>query len=340
MIDYTGIPCPVCHKEFTSDDDIVVCPECGAPYHRECYQSVGHCIYTDKHGTDEAWKPPQKQQEEPHTENGESSQEDNHRIKPCPRCGAQNYKDALFCDKCGFPLSADEARPGGFPFPGAGAPGQPPMGGMPFVAFDPLGGVNPTEDFDGVPASDVAKLVGPSTPYYLPVFDRIKKTNKGKFSFSAFLFSGGWMLYRKQYKYGILVCLLMVACIIANLAAQVFVWWPMIESLNLTDSQIYSMEYIPLLIQEVSSKDFGAQLLFYIPLIADLIRWALHFIVGFQGNRFYYRHCVDTVKKINGSAASEEARVQKLQSDGGVNVPLAICLLVGYMIVSYLPYFL
>ena len=132
----------------------------------------------------------------------------------------------------------------------------------------------------------------------------------------------------------------MVACIIANLAAQVFVWWPMIESLNLTDSQIYSMEYIPLLIQEVSSKDFGAQLLFYIPLIADLIRWALHFIVGFQGTRFYYRHCVDTVKKINGSAASEEARVQKLQSDGGVNVPLAICLLVGYMIVSYLPYFL
>ena len=35
MIDYTGIPCPVCHKEFTPEDDIVVCPECGAPYHRE-----------------------------------------------------------------------------------------------------------------------------------------------------------------------------------------------------------------------------------------------------------------------------------------------------------------
>lgn len=340
MIDYTGIPCPVCHKDFTSDDDIVVCPECGAPYHRECYQSVGHCIYSDKHGTDEAWNPPQKQQEEPHTENGEGSQEDNQRIKPCPRCGARNYKDALFCDKCGFPLSANEARPGGFPFSGTGAPGQPPMGGMPFVAFDPLGGVNPAEDFDGVPASDLAKVVGPSAPYYLPVFDRIKKTNKGKFSFSAFLFSGGWMLYRKQYKYGILICLLTIACIIANLAAQVFVWWPMIESLNLTDSQIYSMEYISLLIQEVSSKDFGTQFLFYIPLIADLIRWVLHFIVGFQGNRFYYRHCVDTVKKINGSAASEEARVQKLQSAGGVNVPLAICLLVGYMIVSYLPYFL
>ncbi len=35
MINFTGIKCPVCGKAFTDEDDIVVCPKCGAPYHRE-----------------------------------------------------------------------------------------------------------------------------------------------------------------------------------------------------------------------------------------------------------------------------------------------------------------
>ena len=51
-MDYTGLKCPVCGKPFTSDDDIVVCPECGAPYHRACYQQAGHCIFQEKH-----WNP-------------------------------------------------------------------------------------------------------------------------------------------------------------------------------------------------------------------------------------------------------------------------------------------
>ena len=44
MMDLSGIPCPVGGKPFTKDDDIVVCPVCGAPYHRACYQEAGHCV--------------------------------------------------------------------------------------------------------------------------------------------------------------------------------------------------------------------------------------------------------------------------------------------------------
>ncbi|MBS6236502.1 MAG: hypothetical protein KH615_11425, partial [Clostridiales bacterium] len=40
-MDYTGLKCPVCGKPFGTDDDIVVCPEYGAPYHRACYQQAG-----------------------------------------------------------------------------------------------------------------------------------------------------------------------------------------------------------------------------------------------------------------------------------------------------------
>lgn len=334
MIDYTVIPCPVCGKEFTPQDDIVVCPECGAPYHRECYQKTGHCVYADKHGTDDAWKPPSSHQKEESPEQPEGEQ----RVKPCPRCGANNYKDALFCDKCGLPLTSNEARPGGFPF--GGAPGQPPMGGVPFV-FDPLGGVNPTEDFDGASASDIAKYVGPNTPYFLPVFKRLKDAGKGKFSFSAFLFTGGWMLYRKQYKFGILISLLMVALTVASLVTQLFVWEPLLETLpNLDLSKATPMEYIPAVLEYISNRGFLEQLLYYVPFITTIFSWSLRFFMGFQGNRLYYRHCVTQVKKINAEATVEEDRMKLLQASGGVNVPLAICLLVSYMIISYLPLFL
>lgn len=41
--------CQVCKKPFVQGDDIVICPSCGAPYHRECYKKEGHCVYDAKH---------------------------------------------------------------------------------------------------------------------------------------------------------------------------------------------------------------------------------------------------------------------------------------------------
>ena len=83
MSKYTGLECPVCKNTFKDDDDIVVCPECGAPYHRTCYQKEGHCIYEDKHGTDQAWQA----EERAHQEAGD---------KKCPRCGTVNPSDSLY----------------------------------------------------------------------------------------------------------------------------------------------------------------------------------------------------------------------------------------------------
>ena len=34
MIDYKNCKCTLCHKPLHEGDDMVVCPECGAPYHR------------------------------------------------------------------------------------------------------------------------------------------------------------------------------------------------------------------------------------------------------------------------------------------------------------------
>ena len=83
---YTGCQCIICQKVFENDDDIVVCPDCGTPYHRSCYQSAGHCINQPLHAVGGSWQ----------------SIQDEHRRKlggiECPHCGYVNLPDAVnFC---------------------------------------------------------------------------------------------------------------------------------------------------------------------------------------------------------------------------------------------------
>lgn len=56
-MNYIGIKCPVCHRPFEAGDDIVVCPICGAPYHRHCYEQAGKCLFEEKHAAGESWSP-------------------------------------------------------------------------------------------------------------------------------------------------------------------------------------------------------------------------------------------------------------------------------------------
>ena len=63
MPKYYGCPCEGCGRPLALTDDIVVCPDCGAPYHRECYEKLGRCIHTPAHGAGYDWKFPYKDEE-------------------------------------------------------------------------------------------------------------------------------------------------------------------------------------------------------------------------------------------------------------------------------------
>lgn len=54
---YSYEKCPVCEKEFANEDDIVVCPLCGTPHHRDCYKKNGECGNYDKHSEGFRWAP-------------------------------------------------------------------------------------------------------------------------------------------------------------------------------------------------------------------------------------------------------------------------------------------
>lgn len=54
----TGKKCALCGIIFDENDDVVVCPECGAPHHRDCWKQTGHCAREEFHGTEEVFDEP------------------------------------------------------------------------------------------------------------------------------------------------------------------------------------------------------------------------------------------------------------------------------------------
>ena len=369
MIDYTGVKCPVCERPFLKGDDIVVCPECGAPYHRSCYKKVGKCIYTDKHEAGEYWEP-QKVEAPDH-----SKEEKN---KKCPQCGTMNAKTALFCEQCGTSLTGNPERGarnrspyspfGGTPYPPNGqqpptGPGNiPPYGGYPGgpsegpngpfppgmggqqipVMFDPLGGINPQDTIEDVSAGDLAKLVQNNTPYYIPTFLFWKRFRRGRFNFCSFLFSGAWMLYRKMYKFGAIVTAIMVALYFCNLIVTNNLFTPLLEELFqeagiALDSVTVTMEQIQqvqiLLLQRPATDLF----ILCLPTLIWLVQLAVMLFCGIQGNKMYCNFCLNKVKKIRSSVSEEKQVAEQLQTQGGVNTSIAICFLICYLLVMWFP---
>lgn len=47
--------CPVCRAPFGENDDIVVCPECGTPHHRACWERKGCCAVGQYHAEGFVW---------------------------------------------------------------------------------------------------------------------------------------------------------------------------------------------------------------------------------------------------------------------------------------------
>lgn len=70
-----GISCALCHAYLFDEDDVVYCPECGAPHHRECYNSIGKCALETFHGTENQYDKVKRAMEEQEKADKESEQE-------------------------------------------------------------------------------------------------------------------------------------------------------------------------------------------------------------------------------------------------------------------------
>lgn len=327
-MDFIGNKCPVCEQYFHADDDVVVCPECGTPHHRACYEEQGHCANEALHteGYDYA---------------DDKEQNQNANVIICKSCGKENDQYSFFCKYCAAPLTnedqqknADNTQNRQTPFGNMGNMGNMGGAGTPFgiPAFDPLGGVPADEDFgDGVTAGETAKYVKQNPPYFVRIFNNIKNFNKSKFNFAAAIFSGGYLLYRKMYKLGAIIFGIELALYIAMMYVVI------------AFSDLYMQFYSAYQSGMDKSTEFLAKLStidalkLYTPAIVYALLIGIMIIVGANFNRWYMKHCKTEIIKIKQNAKEDENPETLLQTKGGVNMPLAISLLITAIIIRYLP---
>lgn len=361
-MDFIGYDCDGCAKPFHADDDIVVCPICGTPQHRECYDNLGHCVNEEKHAENYSWEQEHKQAKEDAT-------------TKCNVCGYKNSDDALFCSHCGQPINGtsqpnvdcnkkddDQEDSDASPFSGMGGFG---FGSVPPIDFAKAFTSN-EEIAPDVTTNEMTTFVGQNKPYYYTIFNRIKKFHTSRFNFCAFLFTGGWYLYRKQYLKGVIISLVVAASLIlstmyigyfSNTAYSILT-----SGLSALDIETYTSVFqeMEVLFQGVSKLGAIEQLMFYTPVICNLLYIVIRFVCGATANKGYYRYCTDKIRFIKGknnststadvpkdetekavdTTVSSKNQIALIKAAGGVNSPIAIVFLVCALIIEYLPIFL
>lgn len=314
MTRYTGNHCPVCEQAFTDTDDIVVCPDCGTPYHRDCWKKVGACMHRSEHAAGFEWQP----------EIGPEAVKAAHEAT-CPNCGTRNTPGAARCSHCGCPLPRSEAD---------SADAAKPEEQVPIYARDPSvvnnrsaapgphietysadreGGIyrreiGPEDTIDGIKAKDWAAYVGRSPMYYLMQFFRMSITKrKAAVCLSAFLFGPAYLLYRKMWKEGLLTAILTIVLSIPTFIEIISVFNPSL---------------------------LGAMPLGWLPAavnVCAVASWALNIILGLFAVSWYRREAKKNIDRIYADYPDGEARTDALLQKGGTNL-LAALLYFGIML--------
>ena len=266
---YVGEKCPVCDNIFTAEDDIVVCPECGTPHHRECYQIENRCANEEFHVRGEKWE-----------RKGKPS-----RYKVCHVCSFPNRLTDNACQRCGAELTSiheqSESSNTGmngekswrdtFPMPDA----EDLMNPIKFLGLDP------DEDMGGATVKEMSDFVGPSTIYYIPRFKKMKEEGvRPSFNLFCLLFPSLFFANRKMWGWAILAAAL---GIIFNLPANLLMYDKGLPS------DILSF---------LKSNKQTLELMSEIFIMADIV---VRVLFGLFSNWFYYRFSLNSLKKIKKS---------------------------------------
>jgi hypothetical protein len=337
-MDYENIKCPVCDKVFTKDDDIVVCPECGTPHHRECYELENRCAFEEKHKDGFVFGKSNESgydAESADFNDSAENQENMDGFVECPRCKSKNPDNTFYCSKCGFPLKFknDQNQQNNQQY------GNPQYGNVGMNGFmDPMAGVNPEYKLDeDVTAGEAAKFVQKNTPYFMRVFYNIKEFGKSRFSFCGFIFGGGYLLYRKMYKLGTVISSIMFVLMMAQIYVQLSpAGTEFYKAINsATEGMTAYSDYYANIGTAFTSMSLTNQILIAIMSICSILEIILRIVVGVKANRWYLRHTTKQTKTIK---SKENVSINyEMETKGGVNTALALSLLFVYFALEYLP---
>ena len=293
--------CAACGMPFDDKSDIVVCPECGAPHHRECWKEIGHCACEEKHSDGYEWQPEKiyigdidSEQEKKSSFHQEQTEK-----TVCPNCGKETNKSEKYCEYCGYYLYEAE---------------DPFSFGEMNRDMEELFPFDQAENIQGVPAGDVKRFVGNMWIYYIPRFIRmVHSKSPVSFNFTAFLTHGLWFISRKMYLPGILM---------------------MIAVTGTSFYQAYFASIMPSL--SGGRLALGSML----SLLLSGIEFILMIFSGLFGNRIYMGYCAKKIKKINAQATARNADADQfnhaLESRGGVSMLPVFSIGLCYLAIVYI----
>lgn len=293
-----GQKCPVCNAYLFEEDDIVTCPECGTPHHRDCYQFLGHCAHAELHGTERQFTPPVKAEplqisEEPQNARHETV---------CGVCGEKIPENARMCPNCGAPQFRQ--------FDG-------------FASFDPLGGVPADMDIgDGVKAEEIGNFVAANARRYVPKFAQMTTGKRLSWNWLAFLFPSAWLLARKMYKIGALVLAVSVALTLFSFPLnQALMQYDFSNAVGFTEMAQTVAEHLPQIGNAVLIAAF----------VGAALQFVLRILIALFGDLMYRNYSITSIKRIKTDSEDLEESFHRF---GGINL---LTMILGIAIDQYLP---
>ncbi len=296
--EFKGKSCVRCKSYLFEEDDVVYCPDCGAPHHRDCYNALGHCALEALHGTDEEYS---AVKDEPVAEEQEiKSKIGDTLVSRCEMCGEEYDPSLNRCPKCGAP---DLKRINGY------------------AEFDFLGGVPADYDLgEGVTAEEAKRFVGANTHRYIPKFAVLNKKNKFSWNWMAFFFPSGWLLSRKMYKDGIIAAVLTIMATALSYPLSLSLYNMGFDSSTQTANNINTLaEKLP---------EIGIAVL-VLAVLGTFFDLAIRVVSALLGDYIYKNHTIATIKTINSQS---EDKITDYRKKGGMSMLL---FLVGVMLVQY-----
>lgn len=292
--------CPICKKPLLPTDDVVTCPDCGASYHRACYQKEGHCLYQDKHGNGFEYQGQKPDQPPPGFTPPPNAEKIN-----CPNCGTLNDSRNIFCEKCGVPLRGENkqsfygqnANTGQGPFSFAGNPMAPP--------------VDLTGTIDDISVAEWTSYIGSSANVYVArMKQQDARKTKASFMFSAFFLGPFYFAYRKMWGWAILNFVLSLAFAIPSF----------LYNLVGTSSALVANLSVSAL-QNTSA-------------IAYILGLAMNLLFGFFALYLYRKSSAKKIKKLRATTKSETEYQDQLIKVGGPSVLGVILVVVAILVLS------
>lgn len=306
-MNYTGVPCPICGQKFNEKDDVVVCPECGTPYHRACYKAEGSCIMDDLHASGKEWINPIKKEPKPVAETT---------IVECIVCGHPNRSDAQFCEECSAPLlhiravkkkeqensefNSDENKQN-----------------APFDINELFGYIDPNSTIKKIPVRHIIAFTRKNSLYFVRLFKALSaEIAPTVFNWSALLFGPLYYIYRKMFYPGFLILLLELATYIPSFAV----------AYHLLPQALSD----PLLFQTMNFNVSGLESLIAISNVMGCIPFLLHIYCGFNANSDYYNHTIQTITEICHQYPNDKNAFEKqILKSGGVSLAAVVFVLLG-----------